>query len=95
LKIIIEIGVPVVFPSNTPDKISILSPSFLGVAKGDWPGFLLSKSCWISDSESSSPAGQPSTTTPRALPCDSPQVEILNKSPNIEPDLYIIFLCYF
>jgi len=39
-----EIGVPVVFPSKTPDKISTASFSFLGEAKGELPGLRLSKS---------------------------------------------------
>ena len=35
------------------------------------------------------PAGQPSMTTPRALPWDSPQVVILNRVPIVEPAITI------
>ena len=38
-----EIGVPVVFPLKTPERISTLSSSFRCVVNFDWPGFLLSK----------------------------------------------------
>lgn len=34
-----EIGVPVVFPSKTPERISTSSPSFLWVVKRLWPVF--------------------------------------------------------
>ena len=63
-----DIGVPVVFPSNTPESISTLSSSFRCVAYLFCPGFLKSRYFWISSSLSIRPAGQPSITTPRAWP---------------------------
>src|SRR3989338_10533538 len=83
LQIIIEIGVPAVLPSNTPLNISTLSASFLGLITSLCPGDLLSSSFCTSSSLSSSPAGQPSTTTPIALPWLSPHVVILNRLPNV------------
>src|SRR3954465_6984581 len=74
-------GVPVVCPSNRPDMIWIVSDSLRGVVIFDWPGRRRSKSGWISDSDSLSRGGQPSTTTPTPPPCDSPHVVIRNKWP--------------
>ena len=87
-----EIGVPVVRPSNTPDKISTVSSSFLGVAKRFCPGFLLSRYFCISPSLRERPAGQPSTTTPTPAPWDSPQVEARNNVPYIEPDILVLLI---
>src|SRR5262245_24413571 len=39
----------------------------------------------MSASESASRGGQPSTTTPTAPPCDSPQVVIRNRCPKVLP----------
>ena len=78
-------GVPVVRPSNTPDKISTESSSLRGVVNLDCPGFLRFKNFWISSSQRESPAGHPSTTTPTPFPWDSPQVVILNIFPNVDP----------
>jgi hypothetical protein len=36
-------------------------------------------------SDKERPGGQPSTTQPRALPCDSPKVVTLNRVPNVFP----------
>ena len=63
-----EMGVPVVFPSNTPDKIVTLSSSLRGVEKLVCPGFLLFKNSWISSSAKVRPEGHPSMTTPMPLP---------------------------
>src|SRR6185295_13420726 len=78
----IEMGVPVVWPSNNPDKIWMVSDSLRGVVIFDWPGRRRSRSGWISASESLSRGGQPSMTTPTPPPCDSPHVVIRNKWPN-------------
>src|SRR4030042_6427746 len=76
-----EMGVPVVFPSKTPERILTRSLSFRGLVPNPWPGFLLSISLWRSSSESSNLGGQPSMTTPRALPWDSPHVVTLKSDP--------------
>ena len=68
-----DIGVPVVFPSNTPDKIWTLSSSLRWVVNFDCPGFLLSSSIWISCSLILIFGGHPSTIQPIAGPWDSPQ----------------------
>ena len=47
------------------DKISVLSLSFLGVEKGDWPGFLYPNPEYLPSKRI--PAGQPSTTSPSAF----------------------------
>src|SRR5690554_2578171 len=82
-----DIGVPSVFPSNTPESISTVSGSLRWVVILLWPGRLLSSSNCMSAGESSSPAGQPSTTTPTAAPCDSPQVVIRNSCPKEFPGI--------
>ena len=82
-----EIGVPVVLPSNTPDKILALSPSLRCVVNFDCPGLRLSRKIWISSSERGRPEGHPSTTTPTALPWDSPHVVILNRLPMLDPNM--------
>ena len=57
-------GVPVVLPLNTPDIISTESDSFLCDTNLDEPGFLLSRSTWISFSLKDIPGGTPSITHP-------------------------------
>ena len=79
----IAIGVPVVFPSNKPERISALSGSFLPVVTVLWPGLRLSRSFCMSSALSVSPDGQPSITQPIAGPWDSPQVVSLNRVPNV------------
>ena len=44
------IGVPVVTPSNTPDRIFTVSGSWRWVTKRDWPGRRLSIQTWMSAS---------------------------------------------
>src|SRR5699024_2329281 len=80
-----EMGVPVVFPSNTPERISTESLSMRLVVYLLCPGLRLSRNACISFSVSGSPAGQPSITTPTAAPWDSPHVVIRNILPNDEP----------
>ncbi|OPY22913.1 MAG: hypothetical protein A4E23_00653 [Methanomethylovorans sp. PtaU1.Bin073] len=78
---------PVVFPSNIPDSISTISDSLRGVEALLCPGLRLSSSFCITEVSRDSPAGVPSTTTPRALPCDSPQVVTLKTVPKVLPDI--------
>ena len=80
-----EIGVPVVFPSKTPERISAESDSFRLVVYLLCPGFLLSRKLWMSSSEIGMPAGQPSITTPIPGPWDSPHVVMRNIEPKDEP----------
>src|SRR5216117_2786643 len=81
------IGVPVVLPSYTPERISTLSSSWRCVTWRDVPGFLRSRSGWMSFSLSSIPGGQPSTTQPIAGPCDSPKVVTVKSVPRVLPDM--------
>ena len=76
---------PVVLPSNTPERISTESDSFRFVVYLLCPGLLLSRKLWISASEIGIPAGQPSITTPIPGPWDSPHVVIRNIEPKDEP----------
>ena len=46
-----------------------------------------SRSAWMSDSASSSPGGQPSTTAPIAGPWLSPKVVTQNERPIVLPDI--------
>ena len=85
MRIISETGVPVVAPSNTPDRISTRSGSRRCVVNLDWPGLRRSSQCWISAAAKGMREGTPSTTTPMAGPWLSPQVVNLNSSPNEEP----------
>jgi len=87
LRISSAIGVPVVRPSKTPDRISTVSVSRRWVTWRDVPGLRRSRSCWMSATASSNPGGQPSTTQPIAGPCDSPN-EVTQKSlPKVLPDI--------
>ena len=79
------IGWPVVRPSRTPDSIATRSASARGVTRALWPGRRRSRSCWITASLSGRREGQPSTTTPIAGPCDSPQVVTRNACPSELP----------
>ncbi|MNY14403.1 hypothetical protein D3C86_1475790 [compost metagenome] len=72
------IGVPVLLPSNVPDKIWTVSLSLRCVVIFDCPGLRLSSSDWIKSRSTGSCAGQPSKITPMATPCDSPKVVMRN-----------------
>src|SRR5262245_34323313 len=48
------------------------------------PGRRRSSSCWIAPTSTASPGGNPSTSTPTAGPCDSPNVVTRNSRPNVE-----------
>ncbi len=98
MRIIREMGAPVVRPSKTPERISARSSSFLGVEALPAPGLRRFRYGWISSSLRASPAGQPSMTTPNAFPWDSPQVVILKMVPKVEPAIMIppiVFIEYF
>src|SRR5271166_3250905 len=77
------IGVPVVRPSNTPDRMRTWSGSWRCVVKRDWPGRRRSSHGWMSVSDKGKRGGQPSTTQPIAGPWLSPQVVTRNKWPNV------------
>src|SRR5258708_12557579 len=66
------IGVPVVTPSNTPDRILTVSGSWRCVTKRDWPGRRFSIHTWMSASLSGRRGGVPSTTQPIPAPWLSP-----------------------
>src|SRR3954454_11424137 len=76
-------GVPVVCPSKTPERMRIVSGSWRCVTKADWPGRRRSRKGWISASVSGMRGGQPSTVQPMAGPCDSPQVVTRNRWPKL------------
>src|SRR3989338_8258914 len=79
-----QIGCPVVLPSNTPESISNLSSSFLCVVTLLCPGFLLSSSFWIKISSILMPGLTPSITQPTALPWLSPNVVTRKYFPNVD-----------
>src|SRR6187399_118104 len=80
-------GVPVVLPSYTPERISTLSSSCRCVTCREVPGLRRSRSGWMSASESAIPGGQPSTMQPIAGPWDSPKVVTVKRVPRVEPDM--------
>jgi len=82
-------GVPVVLPSNTPDKISTRSDSRRCVVYLDWPGLRRSRSLCKSAAHNASPGGQPSTTPPNAAPWLSPKVVRVNNLPKVLPDMTV------
>jgi hypothetical protein len=87
LRISSAIGVPVVRPSNTPERISTVSLSRRWVTWREVPGLRRSRSFWMSASASARPGGQPSTTQPIAGPWLSPK-EVTQKSlPRVLPDM--------
>src|SRR5688572_4950385 len=87
------IGVPVVLPSYTPERISTRSSSRRWVTWREVPGFLGSRSGWMSASESAIPGGQPSITHPIAGPWDSPNVVTVKRVPRVEPDMVMRVYC--
>ena len=80
-------GVPVVLPSNTPERISTVSDSRRCVTWRDVPGLRRSSSRWMSEAARATPGGQPSTTQPIAGPCDSPNDVTRNSVPSVLPDM--------
>ena len=65
-------GVPVVRPWNTPERMRTVSDSLRLVAVAPCPGLRRSSSRCRSSSLRGRPAGQPSSTPPRPGPWDSP-----------------------
>ncbi len=72
----IPIGVPVVYPSCSPELIVTSSGSPREVVIIDWPGLRRSSSACIASVSRSTPAGQPLIVTPIAFPWLSPYVVI-------------------
>src|SRR3989344_1904049 len=68
----------------------MLSASLRGVVILLCPGRRLSSAVWFSSSVISILGGHPSTTTPTAPPCDSPNVVIRNNCPNEFPAICAI-----
>ena len=85
--------VPVVLPSNTPDKIFTSSSSRLAVVKREVPGLRLSKSPCKSSSDNSNPGGQPSIIPPIAMPWLSPKVVTVNSLPKVLPAIILKPYC--
>src|SRR3546814_924745 len=79
------IGVPVVSPSKTPERIFTASGSRRWVVKRDWPGLRRSSQCCRSSGARAMPGGTPSTTQPMAGPWLSPQVVKRKVSPKLLP----------
>src|SRR3546814_394407 len=77
------IGVPVVTPSNTPERISTSSASWRCEVCRERPVARRARSAVKSPGASSSPGGQPSTTQPMAGPCDSPKVVTRSNWPKV------------
>src|SRR5882724_3731956 len=80
-------GVPVVWPSNRPERILTWSDSRRWVVKRDWPGRRRSSQGWMSASESGMRGGTPSTTQPIAGPWLSPQVVKRKRWPKLLKDI--------
>src|SRR6218665_3396060 len=80
-------GVPVVTPSYTPDRISTASRSLRCVTWREVPGRRGSNSGWMSASDRAMPGGHPSITQPMAGPCDSPKLVTRNRVPKVLPDM--------
>src|ERR1017187_5663832 len=76
-------GVPVVRPYSTPERISTWSASSRWLVMRLCPGRRRSSSTWTSSRVMGRRGGQPSTTTPMPGPWDSPQVAILKSSPKV------------
>src|SRR5688572_6491382 len=84
------IEVPVVLPSNTPERIFTTSPSRRWLTNWDVPVRRRSTSAWRSDSLKARPGGQPSTMQPSAGPWLSPNVVTVNSLPMELPDIQLL-----
>src|SRR5579863_4997313 len=84
------IGVPVVRPSKTPERMRTWSASRRWLTKCDVPVRRRSTSCCRSASVSSSPGGQPSTMHPSAGPWLSPKVVTVKSLPMVLPDMALV-----
>src|SRR5690606_24350939 len=80
------IGVPVVTPSNTPDRMRTWSGSLRWLVKCEVPVRRRSMSAISSASLMARPGGQPSTTAPSAGPWLSPKVVTTKDLPKLLPD---------
>src|SRR5580704_9946283 len=85
-------GVPVVSPSNTPDRIFTASASWRWEVWREVPVRRRSTSGWMSASDSSMSGGQPSTMQPSASPWLSPKLVTLKSLPKVLPDTGLPFL---
>src|SRR3977135_3816766 len=83
------IGVPVVRPSNTPERMRTWSASRGCLTKCAVPLRRRSTSCCRSASLSGRPGGQPSTMQPMAGPWLSPNVVTVNSLPMVLPDMVV------
>src|SRR6516165_249000 len=82
------IGVPVVCPSNTPERMRTWSASRRWLTKCEVPLRRRSTSCCKSASLSGRPGGQPSTMQPMAGPWLSPKVVTVKSLPMVLPDMW-------
>src|SRR5688572_9370677 len=81
------IAVPVVRPSNTPERIFTRSGSWRWLVNCDVPVRLGSRSAWMSASNRPRPGGHPSTIAPIAGPWLSPKVVTQKERPIVLPDI--------
>src|SRR5271154_5168217 len=79
------IGVPVVLPSNTPDKMRTVSGSCRWLVYWEVPGRRRSTSACKSASLKPKPGGHPSTTQPSAGPWLSPKLVTVKTLPKVLP----------
>src|SRR5688572_6557276 len=83
---------PVVRPSNTPERMRTTSPSLRWLTNCEVPVRRRSTSPCRSASVSSSPGGQPSTMQPSAGPWLSPKVVTVKSLPMELPDMILQLL---
>src|SRR5262245_35896624 len=79
--------VPVVTPSNTPERIFTASGSRLWVVYLEVPGLRFSSHTWMSASDNGRRGGTPSTTQPIAGPWLSPKVVKRKSVPKVLLDM--------
>src|ERR1700693_1101935 len=84
------IGVPVVLPSNTPDRIFTRSVSRRWLTKCEVPVRRRSTSACTSASQSARPGGQPSTMHPMDGPWLSPKVVTAKSLPMVLPGMQLL-----
>src|ERR1700722_2767629 len=83
------IGVPVVRPSNTPERMRTASASWRWLTNFEVPVRRRSISACRSASLSSSPGGHPSTMQPSAGPWLSPKLVTVKSLPKVFPDMFL------
>ena len=84
------IGVPVVLPSKTPDRMRTVSGSRRWLVNCEVPGRRRSTSACRSACASAKPGGQPSTTQPNAGPWLSPKLVTVKILPKLLPATRIL-----